>query len=88
MHRAAERAAHVTEEHRFEHVRGHGAAVGRDERLVGARAVLVQRVGHELLADPALALDEHRRVALHDALQECEQVTHRARGADHAPQPG
>ena len=59
--RAGERAALVAEELALEQRLGERGAVQLDERLLGARAVLVDGRGDELLAGAALAGDEHRR---------------------------
>ena len=56
----------------LEEALGDRRAVDGDERAVGATAVGVQRLGHELLAGAALAGDEHDRVGgshPHDAPQ-------------------
>ncbi len=51
-------------------------AVDLDERPLGALAVVVQRVGDELLAGTVLALHEDVRVAARDALDELEHLVH------------
>src|SRR5690606_23175923 len=60
--RAGERAALVPEELALEQARGDRSAVDDDEGPVGARALLVDRLGDALLAGPGLAGHEHRRV--------------------------
>jgi len=67
---------------------GKRGAVDRDERLAGAAAQVVQRVGHKLLARPALSGDHHRRVAVSDRLHALDQVAHLGRVADQAFQGG
>ena len=57
--RVGEGAALVAEQLRLEQRVGDGGAVDRDERLLGARRVEVQRARHQLLAGAALAGDEH-----------------------------
>ena len=52
---------------------GNRRAVDRDERLRRARAAPVDGARHQLLADAALALDQHAQVVVgehHDALEE------------------
>ena len=65
--RVGERAARVAEELALEERVGNGRAVDRDEGAVLAAAAHVDRAGDELLAGAALAVDEHRGVALADA---------------------
>ncbi|MCY1233227.1 hypothetical protein D9M72_457600 [compost metagenome] len=59
---AGEGALLVAEQFGLEQAVGNRAAVDRDERLVGARAVGVDHLGHQLLAGAALAVDQHRQV--------------------------
>ena len=59
---AGEGALLVAEDLRLDEVLRQGGAVQGDERRVLPRAVVPDRVRHELLAGAALALDEHRRV--------------------------
>jgi hypothetical protein len=56
-------AALVAEEFGFEQGFGQGAAIHRHQRPLRARAQAVDLQGHLLLADPALAQDQHRRLA-------------------------
>src|ERR1700712_1045480 len=53
-------AALVTEQLTLHQRLWNGAAVDRDEGLVAARAVLVQRARDQLFAGAALTLNEHR----------------------------
>ena len=53
---AGERALHVPEQRGFQQVRRHRAGVHRDERLVAARRIRVDRLGDQFLAGAAFAL--------------------------------
>ena len=81
--RARERAADVAEELGFEQVVRERAAEERHERAVGARAVVVEAAGDELLARAGLALDEDRDVGVEDAVERLEEGVHGRRAADH-----
>ena len=59
-HGARERAFHVAEELRLEQVHGNRASIDRHERLVRARRRGMNRLGNQLFARTALAMDEHR----------------------------
>ena len=80
--RAGERALHVAEEVRLEQVRRQVAGVDGDERLVGARRVLVQRPRHQLLAGAALAVDQDRRPAWRRLDDQVEDLAHARAAAD------
>src|SRR4029077_15789161 len=58
--RSREGAALVSEKLGLEKVGRNGGSVEGDERAAGARAVLVQGAGDELLAGAGFAGDEHR----------------------------
>ena len=58
---AGERALLVAEELRFDELVGNGGAVHLHERSVAAQALAMDGARHELLADAALAPDEHGR---------------------------
>ena len=74
-----ERAFLVTEEFAFDQVLRHGGAVELDEGRVGARALAVERAGHQFLAGAALALDEHGGLrARHLANEQAQILHHRA----------
>ena len=60
--RAGERALLVAEQLAFQQRLGQGGAVEADERAVLARAGVVDGPGDQLLADAALAADQHRGV--------------------------
>jgi uncharacterized protein YoaH (UPF0181 family) len=81
--RAGEGAALVAEQLRLQQVLRDGRRVERHEGAAGARAVLVQRARHQLLAAAALAGDEHRHVALRQAADGAEDVLHGRRLAEH-----
>ncbi len=67
----------MAEELAFEQLPGYGRAVHLDQRSVGAWARVVDRRRDELLADAALAEDEHARVrSRHDA-RFLEHLLHR-----------
>ncbi len=71
---AGERPLLVAEELRLDQLLGNRRAVDLDEPLAAAQAVAVDRARDELLADAALALDQHGRVG-------------RRRAADRPPSP-
>ena len=66
------RRSKFSEEH--EERLGHRGAVLGDERPLGSRSLVVQRVGAEVLASPALALDQDRRRRLRCADEKTEQA--------------
>ncbi len=74
--RAGERPLLVAEQLRLDQVLGDGRTVDLDERGLGTLAVVVDRVGDELLAGPVFAFDEDVRVAAGDVLDELEQILH------------
>jgi hypothetical protein len=76
LHRAGERALHVPEQLALDELGRDGGAVDLDERPVGARRVLVDGAGDELLAGAVLAGDEHARRRGRDALDLVEQRAH------------
>ncbi len=57
---AGERALFVAEQHRFDEIFGDRAAIDGVELLLAARRGGVDRLGDDLLARAALALDQHR----------------------------
>ena len=81
-HGAGERALLVAEELGFEQRFGNRRAVDRDKRRVGALAEGVQRAREQLLAGPALALEEHRRIRRRRLLQAGEHFPERQVLAD------
>jgi hypothetical protein len=82
LDRAGERAADVAEQRALEQVVVERRAVLDHERLLGARPVVVDRAGDQLLAGAALAVDEHGRLAADDLLQQPGRVAHRRARAD------
>src|SRR5712692_10057323 len=74
--RAGERALLVAEELRLDEILRDGRAVDLDERPFGALAVVVHRVGDQLLAGAVLALDENVRFAGRHALDQLEEILH------------
>jgi hypothetical protein len=68
-HCASERAALVSEQLRLDEVRRNGAAVDGDHRPIRARAVVVQKLGGELLAGAGLADEHHGHLRRRDAPQ-------------------
>ena len=79
---AGEAALHVAEQLALEQGLGQRRAVHRDERLVLARAAVVDGAGHQLLAGAALALDEHGGAGVADRLHQLEDRAHLGRLAD------
>ena len=82
-HRAGERALDVAEEFALEQVLGNRAAVERDQRALGAPAVVVDRARDEFLARAALAEDQDRRVAVGHLVDEIEHRAQRRALAHH-----
>src|SRR5262249_59777687 len=66
--RAGEGSLLVTEELRLDQPGGEGGAVDLDQRLLAALAAGVDGTGDELLAGPALAGDQNRRLGPGDAV--------------------
>src|SRR5262249_41536585 len=75
--RVGERALLVAEELALEQVLRDRAAVDRHEGHVLARRTLMDRARDELLADAALALDEHRGLEVGDLRDGAEDLRHR-----------
>ena len=74
--RAGERALLVAEQLRLDQVLRDRRAVDLDERALGALAVVVDRVGDQLLAGAVLALDQDVGVAAGHALHQLEHLVH------------
>ncbi len=81
--RPGEGALAVAEELALEQRVGQRPAVDRDEEVPAARALLVDRAGHELLAGARLAQDQRREVGGGDL---ADLIDHLADGAAHAEQ--
>ncbi len=79
---AGEGSLLVAEQLWFDEIFRDGRHVEGDEILVGARAVLVQGMGDQLLAGAALAVDEHRDAGARQAADGAEHLLHRRRLAD------
>ncbi len=78
-----ERPADVAEQLAFQDVLAQRGAVQGDERLVLARAVLMDRLRDQFLAGAGLALDQHAGVGRGDPLQAVDHLVHLRAGADH-----
>src|SRR5262249_24894473 len=78
---AGEGAAHVAEERGLEERLGNGATVFADERLLLARAVVMDGAGGELLAGSALAVDDDGQLGVGHAIEQTEEVEHARRAA-------
>src|SRR5436190_1350415 len=68
--RARERTALVTEQLGVEQVVVERRAVRHDEPVLAPRRVIVNRARDELLARSVLALDQHRRIARRDTVEQ------------------
>ena len=66
----------MAEQLALEQLGGDRGAVQADERLAGALAVLVDRLGDQLLAGAVLADDEHVRVGRRHHAHQAEQLLH------------
>ncbi len=84
--RAGERAALVTEELRLDEVRRDRGAVEDDERSLRARALVVDRLGEDLLAGPRRPLDHDRHVARREPLAERIEPSHLDARAHRVPE--
>ena len=69
-----EGAADVAEHLALEQRRRHAAEIDLHERLGGAAAVAMDRLGDQFLAGAALAGDQHRRVGRRDAADQLEDA--------------
>ena len=88
-HRAGERPFEVPEEGGLDELRRDRDAVDRDERLLRARAAVVDRARDQLFASAAFAGDEHagfaKLVQLFDLAQDAPEVRAAADEAGEAP---
>ena len=80
--RAGEAALHVPKQLRFEQRFRDAGAVQRNERRRRARRVRVEVATEDILADSALARDEHFGVALGNAFSGDAHAVNRGRAAD------
>ncbi len=81
---AGERALHVTEELGFDEPFRDRRGVEGHERLVAARAVVVDGPGHQFLARAGLALNQHGAVHRRHQLERGEETLHHVAAADQA----
>ena len=79
LHRAGEGAALVAEQLAFQQVLRDRAAVDGDERLLGARPEVVQRLRQRLLAGAAFAQQQHRHVGRGELFDIAADLQHRLR---------
>ena len=86
--RVGEGAATVTEQLALEQVLGNRGTVDGEERRLAARAGGVQRAGQHLLAGPALAQQQHRRVGVGGAQRQLQRAPHRGRFGDDLDRAG
>jgi hypothetical protein len=82
LRRARERAAGVSEELGLQQRFGHSSAVDREERPGRSRRFIVDEPRQALLAGPAFARDEDRRVDLRDPPGQIERSKHRGTRSD------
>src|ERR1700761_7165292 len=66
----------MSEKRGFQQIGGHGSSIDRDERLIAARRVGVQRFGDQFLAGAAFSLDKHRGAAGRDLRYQVEDAQH------------
>ena len=86
---AGKGATGVSEQFALDERVGKGATVHGDERSTRPAGRVVQRSREALLADPALAGDEDRRIEGRDPLGQCQDLTHgRTRRHRAGPSPG
>ncbi len=86
--RAGERALLVAEQLRLHELGRDGGAVDLDERAARALAVLVNGAGHQLLARPALAVNQHVRIGGRDQAHQLKQPSHPRAGRDDVGKAG
>ncbi|MCY1356779.1 hypothetical protein D9M69_432400 [compost metagenome] len=80
--RARERAFLVAEQFGFHQVFGDRRHVQRNERRSGARAVAMQRVGHQFFTGTRFTIDQHGDVGVAQASDGAKHFLHRRRFAD------
>ena len=85
--RVGEGPANVTEELAFEEVLRDRSAVHRDEGPSLSNADVVQRAGDELLAGPALSVQENGRLEVGDLADHREDLLHGGRVGDEPTEP-
>jgi hypothetical protein len=84
-HGAGEGAFFVAEDGGLGELAGEGAAVEDDEGALGARGLVVEGAGDQLLAGAGLAADEHAHVGGGDALEHGVDLAHGGAAAEQAP---
>ena len=82
--RIGERAANVAEQLALQNVLAQRRTIERHERPLLPRAVLMNRLGDQLLAGARVALDQHGGVGRRDPLQPRDHVVHLRAVADDA----
>ena len=80
--RTGEGAFLVAKQLRLDQVFGDGCHVQGDERRLGARAVAVQRMRHQLFAGAGFAVDQHADRRTREPADDAKYVLHRRRFAD------
>ena len=85
--RAGEAAFDVSEQFRFEQRLGQAGAVQGDEGPIGSRRVDVNGSRDQILADAALAGDQHLRLAGRRAARHRQHFQHRGAGRDDVRRP-
>jgi len=73
----------VAEQLRFEQIRRERRSVERDESLVRARAVPMQRASNELFTRTGFARDQHRHARTRQPTDRTEDFLHRRRLTEH-----
>src|SRR5512139_482616 len=66
----------------FHEAFGYGCAVQNDERVIGARAGIMDSAGDQLLPGPALSVDAHVRIRLRNLGDAGEDLVHGIGGSD------
>src|SRR5439155_10955501 len=85
--RAGERPLLVAEQLGFNQIFGNRRAVDLDERALRPLAVVMNRVGNELLAGSVLPLDQDVRIPAGHAFDQLEHFVHLLALADDVPEP-
>ncbi|SVK48402.1 Uncharacterized protein conserved in bacteria [Acinetobacter baumannii] len=80
--RAGEGAFLVAEQLGLDQILGNSGHVQGDERRLGARAVAVQRMRHQLFAGAGFAVDQHADRRTRQPADDAKHVLHRRRFAD------
>ena len=67
----------MTEEFAFQQVLRYRGAVDRQERLIFAKAMVINRAGHKFLAGATLTGNQHGGVGMRDLADHFENLLHR-----------